>query len=82
MTTQAERADCLSLIVEGLIEIANENGGIELVSLSPLPLVRRSGNSASPPAGSASPIYNEADQRKYAVLSMPAMRTSHLIAAE
>ena len=80
--TQSERADCLSLIVEGLIEIANENGGIELVSLSPLPLVRALRQLGFPASRIGEPYYNEADQRKYAVLSMPAMRTSHLIAAE
>lgn len=82
VTTQSERADCLSLIVEGLIEIANENGGVELVSLSPLPLVRALRQLGFPASRLGEPYYNEADQRKYAVLSMPAMRTSHSIAAE
>ena len=80
--TQAERAECLSLIVGGLIEIAHENGGVELVSLSPLPLVRALRQLGFPASRLGEPYYNEADQRKYAVLSMPATHTSHLIAAE
>lgn len=80
--THSERADCLSLIVEGLIDIANENGGVELVSLSPLPLVRTLRQLGFPASRLGEPYFNEGDGRKYAVLSMPAMRNSQLIAAE
>ena len=40
LSTQSERATCLSLIVGGLINLAHREGAIELVSLSPLPLMR------------------------------------------
>ncbi len=40
LTTQSERANCLSLIVGGLVDIAAEHGGCQLMSLSPLPLMR------------------------------------------
>ena len=31
VTGHCDRADCLSLIVEGLIDIANRHGGVELI---------------------------------------------------
>ena len=80
--SQPERAGCLSMIVEGLIDIAKRNGGRELVSLSPLPLMRalRQLGFAVSQLGTA--YRSETDGRRYAVLSMPAVSSSHLIAAE
>jgi N-acyl-L-homoserine lactone synthetase len=82
VTTQAERADCLSLIVGGLVDIANSNGGAELMSLSPLPLMRALRQLGFAATRLGEPYLNEGDGRRYAVLSMPAMQSAHLIAAE
>ena len=81
VTSQADRANCLSLIVEGLIEITHCNGGHELVSLSPLPLMRALRQLGFAATRMGEP-YASADGRRYAVLRMPAVRSSRLIAAE
>ena len=54
VASHSERAECLSMIVGGLVDIANRNGGLEFVSLTPLRSCGRCGNSASPQAGWAS----------------------------
>jgi acyl homoserine lactone synthase len=78
----AERASCLSLIVGGLVKIANLRGGTELMSLSPLPLMRALRQLGFAASRMGEPYTSESDGRKYAVLRMPAMRSSHLMAAE
>lgn len=80
--TQSERADCLALIVEGLIEIANRFGGIEMVTLTRPSLMRALRQLGFAVSQDGESYFSEADGRRYAVLRMPAMRTSHLIAAE
>ena len=80
--TQSERADCLALIVEGLIEIANRFGGIEMVTLTRPSLMRALRQLGFSVSQDGESYFSEADGRRYAVLRMPAMRTSHLIAAE
>jgi acyl homoserine lactone synthase len=81
VTNRFERSECLSLIFEGLVDIANRFGGNELVGLTRPPLVqalRRLGFAAD----QLGDPYVSDDGRRYAVLTMPAMRSSHLIAAE
>jgi acyl homoserine lactone synthase len=80
--TQSERADCLALIVEGLIEIANLYGGIEMVTLTRPSLMRALRQLGFSVSQDGDAYFSEADGHRYAVLRMPAMRTSHLIAAE
>jgi acyl homoserine lactone synthase len=82
VATQSDRANCLSLIVGGLVDIAHENGGMELMSLSPLPLMRALRQLGYAADRFGEPYLNETDGRRYAVLRMPAMQSSHLIAAE
>jgi N-acyl-L-homoserine lactone synthetase len=82
LTRQADRADCLSLIVEGLVEITHREGGRELVSLSPLPLMRALRQLGYAASRLGEPYYNEGDGRRYAVLQMPAVRSARLMAAE
>lgn len=82
LASRSERSDCLSLILEGLVEVSNSEGASELVSLSPLPLVRALRQLGFAASQLGAPYLNENDGRKYAVLRMPAMRSSHLIAAE
>jgi acyl homoserine lactone synthase len=82
VTSHSERATCLSLIVDGLIDIANRHGGVELVSLSPLPLMRALRQLGFSADRMGEPYVSESDGRRYAMLRMPALRTSDLIAAE
>ncbi len=83
LRTHAERAECLSLIVGGLVDIAREAGGVELVSLSPLPLVRTLRQVGYAASRYGEPYLSESDGRRYAVLRMPVPQTvPHMIAAE
>ena len=72
VSTHDARTRCLSLIVDGLIEIATERGATELVSLSPPPLQRalqRLGHSVT---RLGRPYRNAGDGRTYSVLRMEA----------
>ena len=70
--TQVERSECLALIIDGLVEIAQRHGGTELISLSPLHLMRamRQLGYAVTPLGET--YRNAEDGRTYGVLRMPA----------
>lgn len=73
--THADRSACLGMIVQGLADVAAENGASSLMSLSPLALIwalRQLGFDAT---RIGEPYLNEGDGRRYAVLSMPAKRT-------
>ena len=82
VASHIERSSCLSLIVEGLMDIANRHGGVELISLSPLPLMRALRQLGFAANRLGEPYVSEGDGRRYAVLNMPAMRVPQLIAAE
>ena len=73
LRTHAERNTCLKLIVGGLIEVAAENGATDLMSLSPLPLMRALRQMGFAAERIGEPYRND-DGRQYAVLSMPAAR--------
>ncbi len=75
-----ERAECLSLIVDGLADMARSQGASELISLTRLPLLRalRQLGWACDRIGQP---YSQ-DGRSYAVLSMPADKSRPAIAAE
>jgi N-acyl-L-homoserine lactone synthetase len=72
VTGHADRAECLHLIVEGLVTVANDHGGSELMSLSPLPLMRALRQLGYSANRIGEPYSNPGDGRQYAVLSMPA----------
>ena len=82
VTSQSERAQCLALIFGGMVDIANRNGGNELVGLTRPPLVRALRQLGFAASRLGEPYVSESDGRQYAVLRMPAMRSSHLMAAE
>jgi N-acyl-L-homoserine lactone synthetase len=82
---QSERSDCLAMIFEGLVEIANRHGGMELVGLTRPPLVRALRQLGFAASRLGEPYRNESDGRSYAVLHMPAMSAlpaAQLMAAE
>lgn len=72
LTSQADRSECLTLIVDGLVEMARAKGANTLISLSPLPFMR-----AMRQLGYGVSLLGEAyrsgeDGRQYGVLRMPA----------
>lgn len=74
VTTHADRSECLSLIVDGLIRVAAARGATRLISLSPLSLMRALRQLGYAADRIGEPYHNEGDGRRYAVLSMPAER--------
>ena len=67
----ADRSECLSLIVGGLAKTASENGASEMISLSPVTLMRALRQLGFAASRIGEPYSNPGDGRKYAVLSMP-----------
>ncbi len=82
VTKQSERSECLSLIFEGMVQIANRNGGIELVGLTRPPLVRALRQLGFAASMLGEPYQSASDGRRYAVLTMPAIQAAQMIAAE
>ena len=74
--SHADRSRCLSLIVEGLADVARRHGADELMSLSPLSLMRALRQLGWQADRIGEPYSNPGDGRKYAVLSMPAARAA------
>lgn len=82
VTTHADRHQCLSLIVDGLVRTARKGGASELMSLSPLSLMRALRQLGHNATRVGEPYLNPGDGRRYAVLKMPAARAPDRIAAE
>ena len=74
--THVDRQTCLKLIVQGLIDVAADEGAQELMSLSPLALMRALRQLGFGAERIGDPYLNEGDGRRYAVLSMPTERTA------
>ncbi len=72
VNTHHDRSECLSLIVEGLADVARRHGATELMSLSPLSLMRALRQLGWQADRIGEPYDNPGDGRRYAVLSMPA----------
>ncbi|MGB7323179.1 MAG: acyl-homoserine-lactone synthase [Albidovulum sp.] len=71
---QADRSKCLSLIVEGLADVASRHGAHELMSLSPVSLMRALRQLGWQADRIGEPYSNPGDGRRYAVLSMPTVK--------
>lgn len=69
---QADRSECLSLIVGGLVELASREGATELISLSPVTLMRALRQLGFAAERRGESYHNDGDGRQYAVLAMPA----------
>ncbi|MEL6607851.1 MAG: acyl-homoserine-lactone synthase [Pseudomonadota bacterium] len=78
VATQEDRTEALLLIVSGLVEIAQANGGHQLISLSPLPLMRALRQLGFGATRLGTPYTSAEDGRKYAVLAMPAIPSARL----
>lgn len=81
VTCHQDRARCLSLIVEGLADVARRHGASELMSLSPLSLMRALRQLGWQADRIGEPYDNPGDGRRYAVLTMPAVRQARAAAA-
>jgi N-acyl-L-homoserine lactone synthetase len=81
LTTQVDRSNCLSMLLTGSSELAQERGGLELISLSPVVMTRtlRQLGFAARQVGTS---YCDGDGRKYAMLRMPTYSPAAAIAAE
>lgn len=79
---QADRANCLALLLEAAVGVVQAQGGQELISLSPVPLVRTLRQLGFPARRVGEPYREETDGRRYAMLRMPALAPAHSIAAE
>jgi acyl homoserine lactone synthase len=81
VTGHLDRSRCLSLIVDGLVSVAEKKGGSELMSLSPVSLMRALRQLGYSASRIGEPYRNPGDGRRYAVLRMPARRAVHAVAA-
>ncbi len=81
VTGHADRSRCLSLIVDGLVSVARRQGGSELMSLSPVSLMRALRQLGYSASRIGEPYCNPGDGRRYAVLRMPAERAAPAMAA-
>lgn len=81
LVSQADRTECLWLVLWGCGEIVREHGGSEVVSLSPVPMVRTLRQLGVPTRRAGEP-YRDADGRRYVMLRTPAFAPAHRIAAE
>ena len=72
LTTQAERTECLTQIVDGLVDMTLAHGADELICLSSLTLMRALRQIGYAVSRLGEPYRNGEDGRQYAVLRMPA----------
>ena len=82
LRSHAERSQCLSMIVNGLVDIAADHGATELVTLSTISLMRALRQLGFPADRLGEPYQDPGDKRRYAVLRMPLPSPHHMIAAE
>ncbi len=74
MTTHADRSECLSLILDGVVDEAKLRGATEIMALCPPSFARtlRQLGYGAQPIGQ--PYINIHDDRRYVAMSMPAER--------
>jgi N-acyl-L-homoserine lactone synthetase len=81
LATQAERAECLSLIIWGCGDIVRRRGGREVISLSPVTMLRAL-RQLGFPVSRAGEAYRETDGRQYALFRTTVIDAPHQLAAE
>ncbi|WP_019953871.1 acyl-homoserine-lactone synthase [Yoonia vestfoldensis] len=73
VTTQADRAECLSLVLDGVVTQARQHGATEIIALCP-PVFARTLRQLGFPARIIGDSYvNVHDARRYVAMSMPAV---------
>ncbi len=80
--TQVDRSSCLSLMLDGAVDIAKQHGATELMSLSPLAMARTLRKLGYDAHRIGEPYRNEEDGRRYACISMPTIRSKAAAGAE
>ena len=77
LKTRQDRSECLTMIVDGLVKMAQEKGARELICLSSLMLMRALRQIGYDATQLGKSYVNSEDGRRYAVLSMPAEFSRH-----
>ncbi len=72
LTTQAERTECMRLIIDGLVDLVRRHGAEELICLSSLHLMRALRQIGYDVTRLGETYRNGEDGRQYGVLRMPA----------
>ena len=73
VNNHADRGRVLSLVMQGVSDIARAHGAVELIAIAPVLLVRAMRQLGWPVNRASEPYYGKEDGRCYAVLSMPIM---------
>jgi acyl homoserine lactone synthase len=78
VNNHADRSRVLSMVMQGVSDIARAHGASELIAIAPVLLVRAMRQIGWPVSRASEPYYGKEDGRCYAVLSMPvvAMRAA------
>lgn len=74
VATQAERSECMTLMLDGCTDIARDQGALELMSLSPVAMARTLRKLGYAAKHIGEPYRNAEDGRRYACISMPTDR--------
>jgi N-acyl-L-homoserine lactone synthetase len=82
LTDRFDRTECLRLILEGVIDIANDHDANELIALSSVAMLRALRGLGYDVNRMGKPYRDNDDGRMYCVMNMPAVSTAHMIAAE
>lgn len=72
LTRASERSECLSTILDGVVHVAARQGASELISLSPITMMRALRQLGFDAEKRGEPYWCDGDGRQYTVLSMPA----------
>jgi acyl homoserine lactone synthase len=74
VSTQLDRSTCLSLMLDGAVDVAKQQGATELVSLSPVAMARTLRKLGYDAQTTGVPYRNQEDGRRYACISMSTTR--------
>jgi acyl homoserine lactone synthase len=74
LTTHDERAECLTMIMDGMVDIVRKHGGKRIMALCPLAMMRALRKRGYDVGTVGEPHKNTGDGRRYAVLTMPAQK--------
>ncbi|MFO8126086.1 acyl-homoserine-lactone synthase [Yoonia sp.] len=72
--TQAERSQCLGLVLDGVVEQATAQGATEIIALCPPVFARTLRQLGYPAKIIGEPYTNLHDDRRYVAMAMPAVR--------
>ncbi len=74
VNTHADRSECLSLILDGVVDQATQHGATEIIALCPPVFARTLRQLGYPAKLIGDPYVNVHDERRYVAMSMPAVR--------